>query len=80
MNEVKLNDGDRTTVNVEFTAVADGPTVGDNDDKDWVPLTDASESVGLSHDDSKPQTVSEQIAQVSVTQTTIRVFIHFWQF
>lgn len=83
MNEVKLNDGDQSTVNVGSTAVADDFVVEDpedNDDKDWVSLTEASESLSLPDDGSNPQTISEQIAQVRATQTTIRVSIHFRQF
>lgn len=70
MNEVKLNDGEQSTVNVEFTAASDGLIVEDtetNEGKDRVPLTEAGESPGLPHDGSKPRTISEKIAQVSAT-------------
>jgi len=70
VNEVKLNDGSQFTANVEFSAAADGIVVEDpedNDDKDWVSLKEVDENLGLPHDGNQPQTISEQIAQVSAT-------------
>ena len=72
MNEVKLNDGSQSTVNVEFSAATNGIVVEDpedNDDKDWVSLNGAGENLGLPHDGNQPQTISEQIAQVSISNT-----------
>lgn len=74
MNEVKLHDGGQSAVDVELTAAKDGAVIegpDDNDDKDWVPMTDSGKSLGLPHNDSKPQTISEQIAQVSAMQGII---------
>lgn len=84
MNEVKLSDGGQPTTGVEFTAAVDGTVAedpGDNNDKDRVSLNEAGEGLGLPHDTTRPQTISEQIAQVSVTpQNAIRVFVHLRQF
>ena len=74
MNEVKLNDGGQSTTNMEFSATADGIVVEDpedNDDKDWASLNEIGENLGLPHDDDQPQTISEQIAQVSTKPTLI---------
>jgi hypothetical protein len=79
VNEVKLNDDGQSTVNVELAAVADSIVTEDpegNDDKGWVSLTEADQNLGLPRNVPKPQTISEQIAQVSMTQYTIRVFIN----
>jgi hypothetical protein len=73
-----LNDGSQPTASVEFTAAADGIVVEgseDNDDKDWISLNEVGESLGLPHDGSQPQTISEQIAQVSLTPSIAREFI-----
>lgn len=66
MNEVKLNDSSQSAVNVEFSA-ADSNVTEDNDDKDWVSLNEAGENLGPPHDGNQPQTISEQIAQVSTS-------------
>ena len=83
MNEVKLSDDGQSTVNVEFTAAADGTVAEnpeENDDKDWLSLTEADQNIDMLRDGSKPQTISEQIAQVSVTHCTTPVFNRFRQF
>lgn len=70
MNEVKLNNGSQSTTNVEFSATADGIVVEDPEDPeddDWVSLSGAGENLGLPHDINQPQTISEQIAQVSTS-------------
>lgn len=64
MNEVELNDGSQSTANVGFSTVVDDTE--DNDDKDWVSLNEAGGNLGLLHDDNQPQTISEQIVQVSI--------------
>ena len=72
MNEVKLNDGGQSTTNMEFSATADGIVVEDpedNDGKDWASLNEIGENLGLPHDGDQPQTISEQIAQVSTNQS-----------
>lgn len=72
MNEVKLNDGSRPTATVEFSAATDGIVVEDledNDDKDWVSLHGAGETLSLPHGGGQPQTISEQIAYVSTGLT-----------
>jgi hypothetical protein len=70
VNEVKLNDGSQPTTNAESPAAAGGVVVvvdtEDNDDKDWVSLDEAGGNLGLPYDTNQPQTISEQIAQVSV--------------
>jgi len=66
VNEVKLNDSSQSAVNVEFSA-ADSNVTEDNDDKDWVSLNEAGENLGPPHDGNQPQTISEQIAQVSTS-------------
>ena len=75
MNEVKLDNGGQSTANVEFSAAAGGIVIEDpkdNDDKDWVSLNEAGGSLGLPHDSDQPQTISEQIAQVSVEPCLIQ--------
>ena len=69
MNEVKLNDGSQSAVNVEFSATDSNVTEDpeDTDDKDWVSLNEAGENLGPTHDGNQPQTISEQIAQVSTS-------------
>lgn len=84
MNEVKLDDGGQSTANIGFSAAGDGVVVEDpeeNDDKDWVSLDEVGESSGLPRDNSQPQTISEQIAQVSTTiLNTTRASTHFRRF
>jgi hypothetical protein len=69
VNEVKLNDGGQSTTNVGLGAadgiVAEDPE--DDDHKDWVSLNEAGENLGLPRDGEQPQTISEQIAQVSTS-------------
>jgi len=71
VNEVKLNDGGQSTANADFSAATGGIAVEDpedNDDKDWVSLKGVDENLGLPHDGGQPQTISEQIAQVSAAR------------
>lgn len=79
VKEVKLDDGGQSTAKPEFTATVDSIVLEDaedNDDKDWVSLNDAGQSLGLPHDSGQPQTICEQIAQVSTTPCITRAFIH----
>lgn len=67
MNEVKLDDGSQSNGKVEFPATV-GVVAEDHDghgDEDWVSLNELGENFGLPHDVKYPQTISEQIAQVS---------------
>ena len=69
MNEVKLDDCGHPNGNVEFSAAAGGIVAeepDDNDDKEWVSLNELGENLGLPHGGEQPQTISEQIAQVSM--------------
>jgi len=69
VNEVKLDDYGRPNGNVELSAVAArivAEEPDDDDDKDWVSLNELGENLGLPHGGEQPQTISEQIAQVSV--------------
>jgi hypothetical protein len=68
VNEVKLYNNGQSSTNVEFPAASYGVVVEnpeDNDDKDWVSLNELGENLGLPHDGDQPQTISEQIVQVS---------------
>lgn len=76
VKEVKLNDGSLYNANIEFSAAADGVVVEDpedNDDRDWVSLSGAGENLGLPHDGNQPQTMSEQIAQVSISGPVLSI-------
>jgi len=68
VNEVKLDDCGQPKGNAELSAAVDGIVAedpDDNDDKEWVSLNELGENLGLPHGSKQPQTISEQIAQVS---------------
>ena len=68
MNEVTLGDASQSNGNVELSAATSGIVTEDHDeydDKDWVSLNELGENLGLPHEGKPPQTISEQIAQVS---------------
>ena len=72
MNEVKLDNGGQPNGKVEFSATVDGTIAedpDDNDDKDWMPLNELGENLGVPHDGKPPRTISEQIVQVSAEQS-----------
>ena len=74
VNEVKLDGGSQRNGNAELSAAAGclAEDPDDNDDKEWVSLDELGESLGLPRDGKQPQTISEQIAQVSAEPSLIR--------
>ena len=79
MNEVKLDDDSPSKGNVEPSTVAAcivAEEPDENDDKEWVSLNELGENIGLPHDGKQPQTISEQIAQVSAEPNLDRSIPH----
>ena len=79
MNEVKLVDDDQSATNIEFAAAGDDifEDPEENDDRDWVSSEEVGQSFGRPHDNSQPQTMCEQIAQVGMTLSIAKSSTHF---